>query len=155
MIVIKYDHASVTAAISSTVKDSSGKVLQETDIPWTSLRGLKDVASMTINGTESKMLLERFSQVGKLCGDILIEGGTISASSTEHGIGRDSTSGNVTIGDTADPGKKVIVDAVKPGVAAFAVNNFYGQPFMVLSLPSLDERQGRLIIFFIKMFFGA
>ncbi len=59
------DNASVAAAIPSPVRDSSGNVLQGTDIPWTSLSGLKDVASMTFNGTESKMQLD-FSQVGKL-----------------------------------------------------------------------------------------
>lgn len=51
------DHASVAATIPATVRDSNGTELKSTDIPWPMLRELKDVASITFNGTESKMLI--------------------------------------------------------------------------------------------------
>lgn len=59
------DHASVYADIPSGVTDSSGNPLTLTDIPWTDLRGLDDIASVTFNGTKAEMLLE-MSQIGKL-----------------------------------------------------------------------------------------
>lgn len=56
---IVIDNTAVFAEITSDVKNTSGKVLKETDIPWTNLRGFDDVVSVTFNGTESKMLLSK------------------------------------------------------------------------------------------------
>ena len=50
------------------------------------------------------------------CGDIIIKKGTIhaegSTDSTGIGAGRDSISGNITIGDAANPNNKVVVTAI-------------------------------------------
>ena len=62
------DNASVAASITTadgTVKNSAGTVLKDTDMPWTRLSGLNDVAAISYNGNATGAVLD-FGQGSKL-----------------------------------------------------------------------------------------